>query len=264
MKFLPAIFCFGYISYLVITEPLLIQRMGIGSCTGKSLLVVLILALYLTLEPLFLKRGRQIGKQKGDKNQSSTKVYPAVNFEDESNKAQSIITDLKLALKKVEEERDAINEALKIARAKLDNTKKEHTTSERDRQIDAEIVNFLGLLQESGRIFDFLMNDITTYSDTQVGVAARVVHQGLSSLVHKYFEVVPVHSGQEGDRIKINAAQSENGYHLIGRVTDAAENTGDVVHRGWRTKKITLPRVIALEQSLAGKGVIAPALVEIS
>ena len=45
-------------------------------------------------------------------------------------------------------------------------------------QAEAEIVSFLALLQERGRLVDFLMEDITSYDDAQVGAGARVVHQG--------------------------------------------------------------------------------------
>src|SRR6478672_1510879 len=45
-------------------------------------------------------------------------------------------------------------------------------------QAEAEIVAFVGLLQDKGRLVDFLMEDVNSYDDTQVGAAARVVHQG--------------------------------------------------------------------------------------
>jgi hypothetical protein len=43
---------------------------------------------------------------------------------------------------------------------------------------DAEIVSFLAMLQARGRLVDFLMDDINTHDDAQVGAAARVVHAG--------------------------------------------------------------------------------------
>jgi hypothetical protein len=49
-------------------------------------------------------------------------------------------------------------------------------------QAETEIVSFLGLLQERGRLVDFLMEDITSYDDAQVGAAARVVHQGCKAV----------------------------------------------------------------------------------
>ena len=36
----------------------------------------------------------------------------------------------------------------------------------------AEIVHFLAMLQEKGRLVDFLMDDINAYGDAQVGAAA--------------------------------------------------------------------------------------------
>ena len=40
-------------------------------------------------------------------------------------------------------------------------------------QSNAEVVNFLGILQEKGRLVDFLMDDVKGYSDAEVGAAAR-------------------------------------------------------------------------------------------
>src|SRR5947208_2990234 len=45
-------------------------------------------------------------------------------------------------------------------------------------QAEAEIVSFLATLQERGRLVDFLMEDITTYDDAQVGAVARDVPEG--------------------------------------------------------------------------------------
>ena len=54
-------------------------------------------------------------------------------------------------------------------------------------QAEAEIVSFLATLQEQGRLIDFLMDDITTYDDGQVGAAARVVHQGCKAALQEHF-----------------------------------------------------------------------------
>ena len=48
---------------------------------------------------------------------------------------------------------------------------------------DAEVVHFLSMLQEKGRLVDFLMDDINAYSDAQVGAAARVVHAGCKGVL---------------------------------------------------------------------------------
>src|SRR5207253_9887315 len=54
---------------------------------------------------------------------------------------------------------------------------------------EAEIVSFLSIFQERGRLIDFLMDDITTYDDAQVGAAARVVHQGCKAALEEHFSI---------------------------------------------------------------------------
>jgi hypothetical protein len=43
-----------------------------------------------------------------------------------------------------------------------------------ENQAEAEVVAFVGLLQDKGRFVDFLMDDVALYNDAQVGAAARV------------------------------------------------------------------------------------------
>jgi Domain of unknown function (DUF2760) len=57
---------------------------------------------------------------------------------------------------------------------------------------EAEIISFLAIFQERGRLIDFLMDDITTYDDAQVGAAARVVHQGCKAALEEHFSIRPI------------------------------------------------------------------------
>src|SRR5258705_92566 len=54
-------------------------------------------------------------------------------------------------------------------------------------QAEAEVVAFIGLLQEKGRLVDFLMDDVTLYDDSRVGAAARVVHYGCREVLREHF-----------------------------------------------------------------------------
>ena len=59
-------------------------------------------------------------------------------------------------------------------------------------QSNAEVVeNFLAILQEQGRLVDFLMDDIKGYSDAQVGAAARVLHEGCRAVLFGAFRNTP-------------------------------------------------------------------------
>ena len=100
----------------------------------------------------------------------------------------------------------------------------------------------LSLLQEKGRFVDFLMEDITAYNDVQVAGASRVVHQGCASVIKEYLDISPVHSGKEGERIVVDKSKDPNHYRLIGKVLGEPPFSGVVVHRGWKTAKLSLPR----------------------
>ena len=127
-------------------------------------------------------------------------------------------------------------------------------------QAEAEVVAFLGILQEKGRFVDFLMDDIAAYGDAQVGAAARVVHQGCHSALKEHFEIAPVSKEKEGSTITIPSDESRSNFRLSGKIEGEGPFSGKLVHKGWKTERVKLPRVIADESMLPA---IAPAQVEI-
>ena len=109
---------------------------------------------------------------------------------------------------------------------------------------DAEIVHFLSMLQEKGRLVDFLMDDINAYSDAQVGAAARVVHAGCKSVLQEHFGICPVRAEPEGSTVQIPAGYSADEYRLVGRIAGSAPFSGVLVHRGWKTNMVKLPQLL--------------------
>jgi hypothetical protein len=109
---------------------------------------------------------------------------------------------------------------------------------------DAEIVHFLSLLQEKGRLVDFLMDDINAYGDAQVGAAARVVHAGCKGVLADHFAIKPVRAEPEGSRVQVPAGYSADAYRLVGKIAGSAPFTGVLVHRGWKTDSVKLPRLL--------------------
>jgi hypothetical protein len=122
---------------------------------------------------------------------------------------------------------------------------------------------FLSLLQEKGRLLDFLMEDITAYKDDQVAAASRVVHQGCSGIIKQYFDVSPVHAGNEGDKITIDKSSDPERYRLVGKVVGEPPFSGVVIHRGWKTSRVALPRLTRPAEA-SSRDVIVPAEVEVS
>ena len=129
-----------------------------------------------------------------------------------------------------------------------------------------EVLGFLGLMQQKGRLLDFLMDDVSKYPDAQVGAAARVVHQGCSAVLRDYFDIKPVAQNAEGSSLTLNKDYDAHSYRLLGRVIGEPPFTGRLLHRGWLTTSVKLPeqRTAAPAVSGAPERVIAPAEVELS
>jgi hypothetical protein len=128
--------------------------------------------------------------------------------------------------------------------------------------VEAGVVQFLARLQEKGRLVDFLMDDVTPYNNEQVGVVARVVHQGCREVLQAAFDIEPVHRGNEREEISLAGNFDAASYRLVGKVPDRPPYRGTVLHRGWRATRVSLPRLTDSSRDSTARRVIAPAEVE--
>lgn len=128
-------------------------------------------------------------------------------------------------------------------------------------QAQAEVVTLMAVFQEKGRLVDFLMEDIAPYDDAQVGAVARAVHEGCKAALNEHFQIEPV-SAVEGESITVPAGHPADEYRLVGNLSGGAPFSGKVVHKGWRTTSVKLPRVLNPDEKRLP--VIAPAQVEVS
>ena len=126
---------------------------------------------------------------------------------------------------------------------------------------EAEIVSFLAIFQERGRLIDFLMDDITTYDDAQVGAAARVVHQGCKTALEEHFRIGPIREESEGSSVTISAGYAADEYRLIGKINGPGPFSGTLLHHGWKTNSLNLPRLVRADPERLPT--IAPAEVEL-
>ena len=126
---------------------------------------------------------------------------------------------------------------------------------------DVEIVSFLAMLQEKGRLVDFLMDNINPYNDAQVGAAARIVHAGCRSVLQEHFSIHPLRTEDEGSTVQVPAGYAADEYRLVGKIAGQAPFSGVLVHRGWKTDMVKLPQLLP---SVPGQlPAIAPAEVEL-
>jgi hypothetical protein len=120
-------------------------------------------------------------------------------------------------------------------------------------------LQLLGLLQQEGRFIDFLEEDVTGFSDADVGAAARVVHQRCRKAISDHFKIVPIRSEQEGSRITLPEGFDASSIRVTGNVAGRLPYSGSLVHRGWRVSDVTLPKVAEAHDIR----VMAPAEVEL-
>ena len=111
-------------------------------------------------------------------------------------------------------------------------------------QAVGEVVGFLAILQAKGRLVDFLMDDINAHDDAQIGAAARVVHAGCRGVLQEHFRISPIRDEREGSTVQVAAGYPADEYRLVGKISGPAPFSGVLVHHGWKTDTVKLPRVV--------------------
>lgn len=101
----------------------------------------------------------------------------------------------------------------------------------------------LGLLQKEARFIDFIKEDITGYSDADIGAAARVVHEGCNKAINEHFSLAPIRNEQEGSNITLSAGFDAAAIRLTGNIVGGAPFIGSLVHRGWQVTEVRLPKL---------------------
>jgi hypothetical protein len=120
-------------------------------------------------------------------------------------------------------------------------------------------LQLLGLLQQQARFIDFIKEDLSGFNDADIGVAARVVHEGCNKVINEHFTLASVRSEQEGNKVTLPKGFDAASVRLTGKVTGEAPFSGTLVHKGWQVTQIRLPK---LTQGY-NAAIIAPAEVEL-
>ncbi|HGS4777068.1 TPA: DUF2760 domain-containing protein [Vibrio cholerae] len=120
-------------------------------------------------------------------------------------------------------------------------------------------LQLLALLQKEARLIDFLQEEVSQFSDEEVGAAARVIHNGGQKVLREYLTLSPIRSEQEESRISVEAGFNTQEIRLTGQVTGQAPFVGTLIHKGWRADSITLPKLADNYDT----SILAPAEVEL-
>ena len=117
----------------------------------------------------------------------------------------------------------------------------------------------LSALQREGRFIDFLQQDVASFSDTDVGAAARVVHGGCRKVLDQYLTLKPVLPEGEGSVVSIPKGYDANRVRVVGNVAGEPPYRATLKHQGWVAADLRFPK-LAPGMNLR---VLAPAEVEI-
>ena len=102
-------------------------------------------------------------------------------------------------------------------------------------------LQLLALLQREARLIDFVQEDLSGYSDAEIGGPARLVHEGCAKVLREHFTLAPVRPEAEGSRITLNDGFDARAIRLTGNVVGQAPFQGALSHRGWRATEVRLP-----------------------
>ena len=120
-------------------------------------------------------------------------------------------------------------------------------------------LQLLGLLQQDGRLVDFLQEDVAPYSDEEIGAAVRVVHEGCRKVLQEHIILAPIRQEAEGTRVSLEPGFDASAMRPTGNVIGEPPFTGTLAHRGWRATEVRLPKLAEGHDVR----VIAPAEVEL-
>jgi Domain of unknown function (DUF2760) len=121
-----------------------------------------------------------------------------------------------------------------------------------------EALRLLRLLQREGRLLDFLLEDIATATDEQIGAGVRDIHKKSQAVIKDHLVLEPVLSQNEGDKIEVPVGFDPSAITVTGNVTGNPPFRGAVIHRGWRVRDFTLNQPEGQDEF-----VVAPAEVEL-
>jgi hypothetical protein len=119
-------------------------------------------------------------------------------------------------------------------------------------------LQILSILQRDSRLLDFLMEDLTSYPDDQIGAAVRELHDQCRDALARYFTLQPVIDGVEGTFAQA-PSKDPNLVKFVGNVPAKPPSGGTLRHKGWRAVKVDLPSPPAGQDT----AILAPAEIEI-
>jgi len=120
---------------------------------------------------------------------------------------------------------------------------------------DRSHLRLLYLLQKNGRLVDFLKEDISNFSDAEVGACVRKIHEESRRCLEECVRLRPLFPEAEGSEVTLPEGYDKGHVKVVGKVKGVPPYKGVLLHKGWKAEQAQLEGI--------GSLVVCPAEVEI-
>ncbi len=125
----------------------------------------------------------------------------------------------------------------------------------------SEALTLLAALQREARFVDFAQESLESYSDEQVGAAAREVQRDCQQVLKRMFDICPLLKAEESATVDVPAGFDAGCYRLTGNVSGEPPYKGVLVHHGWKATACQLPTWTGSDEAAL---TVSPAEVELA
>jgi len=127
--------------------------------------------------------------------------------------------------------------------------------------VRSDAVSLLSALQREARFVDLVKEPLDSYSDAQIGGAARDVLKNSSSVLDRMFGIMPLAEVEDGAQFTTPETFDPAEFRLMGNVVGKAPFTGTVLHHGWKATRCEIPQWSGRSESAK---IVAPIELEVS
>jgi hypothetical protein len=124
----------------------------------------------------------------------------------------------------------------------------------------SEAISLLAALQREARLVDLIEEPLDSYTDEQIGGAARNVLKDARTVLERCLGLRPAASDEEGAAAVVPAGYDAGRYRLTGNVEGNGPFRGKLAHRGWLATKVNVPTWTGSKEAAL---VVAPVEVEV-
>ena len=113
---------------------------------------------------------------------------------------------------------------------------------EKPSSLDHSHLRLLSMLQHAGRLIDFLKEDISDFSDAEVGACVRKIHADCGKFIEEMVTIRPLMDQEEGSAIEVREGYDPRKIKLVGNLKGQPPFKGTLMHKGWKAHKMSLTK----------------------